>query len=74
MYVAIDSKPENGCEIQNEACGRSGIMLRLSVVTSAEHQRAVGTNAYGGVPHGAAVLKRLVAPWAGTHRMVCADS
>jgi len=49
-------------------------MLRLSVVTSAEHQRAVGTNAYGGVPHGAAVLKRLVAPWAGTHRMVCADS
>jgi len=74
MYVAIDRKPENGCEIQNAACGRSGIMLRLSVVTSAEHQRAVGTNADGGVPHGAAVLKRLVAPWAGTQRLVCADS
>jgi len=74
MYVAIDRKPENGCEIQNAACGRSGIMLRLSVVTSAENQRAVGTNADGGVPHGAAVMKRLVAPWAGTQRVVCADS
>jgi len=74
MYVAIDRKPENGCEILNAACGRSGIMLRFSVVTSAEHQRALGTNADGGVPHGAAVLKRLVAPWAGTHRVVRADS
>jgi len=49
-------------------------MLRMSVVTSAEHQRAVGTNADGGVPRSATVLKRLVAPWASTHRVVCADS
>ena len=27
MYVAIDRKPENGCEIQNAACGRSGVMI-----------------------------------------------
>jgi len=74
MYVAIDRKPENGCEIQNTACGRSGIMLRLSVVTSAEHQRATGTDNDDGLPHGASVLKRLVAPWAGTQRVVCADS
>ena len=25
MYVAINRKPENGCEIQNAACGRSGV-------------------------------------------------
>jgi len=73
MYVAIDRKPEKNCEIQNAAYERIGIMLRLSVVTSAEHQRAVGTNEDGSVPHGAAVLKLLVARWAGTHRVVCAD-
>ena len=27
MYVAIDRKPENGCEIQNVACGCSGVMI-----------------------------------------------
>jgi hypothetical protein len=27
MYVAIDRKPENGCEIQDLACGESGVML-----------------------------------------------
>lgn len=28
QYVAIDRKPENGCEIQNAAIGRSGITIR----------------------------------------------
>ena len=31
-YIAIDRKPENGCEIQNLACGESGVMLRLKLV------------------------------------------
>ena len=31
-YVAIDRKPDNGCEIQNSACGVSGIMLRLNLM------------------------------------------
>jgi len=74
MYVFMDRKPENGSEIQNRACGRSGIMLRLSVVTSAEHQQATGTDNDDGLPHGASVLKRLVGPWAGTQRVVFADS
>jgi len=74
MYVAIDRKPENGCEIQNAACGRSGLMLRVSIVTSAEHWLEAGTDDDDGLPHGTAVLKKLVAPWAGTTRTVCADS
>jgi len=74
MYVAIDRKPEIGREIQNTACGRSGIMLRLGVMTSAEHQRATGTDNDDGLPHGATFLKRLVAPWAGTQRVVRADA
>ena len=31
-YVAIDRKPENGCEIKNAACGESGIMMTLLIV------------------------------------------
>jgi hypothetical protein len=36
-YVAIDRKPENGAEIQNAPCGRSGNMLSLKLVTSVEY-------------------------------------
>ena len=36
MYIAIYRKPENGCEIQNSACGKSGVMLRLLIVNIAE--------------------------------------
>ena len=49
-------------------------MLRLSVLTSAEHQRATYTDIDDSLTHVASVLKRLVAPWAGTQRVVCADS
>jgi len=62
MYVAIDRKPENGCEIQNAACGRSGIILRLSVVTTAEHRQKDATGEEEDLPHGIAVLKKLVPP------------
>jgi len=74
MYVAIDRKPENGCEIQNAACGRSGIMLRLSVDTTADHLQEDVTGEEEDFPHGTAVLRKLVAPWTGTKRVVCADS
>jgi len=74
MYVAIDRKNENGCEIQNAACGRNGIMLNLSVVTTAEHRQGTADREDDDLPHGTVVLKNLVAPWAGTRRVVCADS
>jgi Transposase IS4 len=35
MYVAMDRKPEDGCEIQNSCCGNSGILLQLKIVKSA---------------------------------------
>ena len=74
MYVAIDRKPENGCEIQNAACGRSGIMLRLHLVTTAAEEHAPRSAAESQMLHGTAVLQRLVGPWAGSDRVVCADS
>ena len=35
MYIAMDRKPDDSCEIQNAACSLSGIMLRLKLVKSA---------------------------------------
>jgi hypothetical protein len=69
-YVAIDRKPEYGCEIQNSACGRSGIILRLKLVVSAEDEPETDPS----VLHGTSVLSYLVSPWTGTDRIVCADS
>jgi len=74
MYVAIDRQPENGCKIQNAACGRSGIMLRLHLVTTAADQHANHSAAGTQLLHGTNVFQRLVGPWAGTDRIVCADS
>jgi Transposase IS4 len=39
-YVAIDRKPDNGCELQTSACGQSGVMLRLNIVVPAEDEAA----------------------------------
>lgn len=71
-YVSIDRKPENGCENQNAACGRSGIMPRLELVTTSKDE---ATKEFEGEMNpGTAVLRRLVSPWAGSRRIVCADS
>jgi Transposase IS4 len=41
MYVAIDRKPENGCEIQNVCCGRSGVMLQIKIVKTSKEQQLI---------------------------------
>ena len=39
-FVAMERKPDDGCEIQNSCDGRSGIMMRLKLVkTSQEEDR-----------------------------------
>jgi len=48
-------------------------MFRLSVVTTAEHRPEDATSEEDDLPHGIAVLKNLVAPCAGTKRVVRAD-
>ena len=37
-YIAIDRKPENGCEIQNSVCGESGVMLQLKLVKNIQEE------------------------------------
>ena len=41
MYVAIDWKPENGCEIQNAACGDSGILIQIKLVKSKKEEERI---------------------------------
>ena len=74
MLLTIDRKPENGCEIQNTACGRSGVMIQLKVVKTAEEENASAVTDEDGNNHGTNVLKFLVEPWVRTDRCVCADS
>ncbi|KAG7369876.1 transposase IS4 [Nitzschia inconspicua] len=74
MYVAIDRKPKNGCEIQNAACGQCGVMLRLKLVKTAAEESTTTHVHNDGLQHGTAVLKFLVAPWRFSRRIVCADS
>jgi hypothetical protein len=75
MYIAIDRKPENGCEIQNAACGKSGIMMRLKLVKTAEEESTHAKELHDeGLNHGTVTIKSLVEPWTGSDRIVCADS
>ena len=74
MYVAIDRKPENGCEIQNAACGCSGVMIELKVVKTAGEENASAVTDDDGNNHGTNVLKFLVEPWVRMDCCVCADS
>ena len=73
MHVSIDRNLYNGVEIHIYACGRSVIMMRLSIVKSAmngEYQEYYEEN----IPHGKKFLKELVMPWANTDRIVCTES
>ncbi len=40
-YVHIKRKPKSGCEIQNAACGRSGIMIRIKLVKTATESKSI---------------------------------
>lgn len=40
-YIALDRKPENGCEIQDVCDGKTGIMLALKLVKSAQEEASI---------------------------------
>lgn len=75
MYIAIDRKPENGCEIQNSCCGRSGIMMRLKLVKTAKEQLTHHVeDDKTELLHGIRVLLFLTSPWYYTMRTAVGDS
>jgi Transposase IS4 len=67
-FVAIDRKPEKGCEIQTVCCGTSGIMMGLPIV---KHEVLEGEK---DLNHGVKVMIHLLDKWSPQGRIVCADS
>lgn len=63
----IDRKTENSCEIKKCAGDQSRIILRLEVVKSSFDENVANRDAR--VPHGTAVMTRLVGPWTNTYGM-----
>ena len=56
MYVAMERKPDNGVDIHNASCRRSGIMMRISIVKSARIE-ADQEDDEDNLPHVAKVMK-----------------
>jgi hypothetical protein len=59
-YVAINHKPENGCEIQNAACGKTGIMIELHVVKGPAEERLNLENDDEDLGHGCKIMLHLL--------------
>ncbi len=74
QYVSMDRKPEAGCELQDACCARSGVMLCLKLVKSAQEEASGEQEEEDGLNHGTKVLKSLVQPWAFSGRVVVGDS
>ena len=75
MHVAIDRKPENGCEIQNACCVRSRIMIRLKLVNTAEEEfNHTVPDSETGLLHGTCLLLFFIVPWTYSTRKVVGDS
>ena len=71
-YVALERKPENGCEFKSACCGESGIMLRVELTRCVEETRRLSYESEE--QHGTAITLRLVEPWFNSGRIICADS
>jgi Transposase IS4 len=72
-YVAIDHKPENGCEIQNATCGKTGIMMELHVVKGPVEEHLVLEN--DDEELSCKIMLHLLWLWSSSKcHIVCADS
>jgi hypothetical protein len=56
QYVAIDRKPENGCEVQNAGDGVSGVMMQLKLVKTVESKALHAVEGEDGLLHGTVIL------------------
>jgi Transposase IS4 len=76
MFISMERKLEDGCEIQNAACGRTGIMIQLRLVkTSREvEDNEFEDNNNTTINHGTKVLLKLIQSWKMSDRVVCANN
>ena len=56
QYIEIDTKPENGCEIQNAADGVSGIIMQLKLVKTISEEYIIFFEEHDGLLHGTQVM------------------
>jgi hypothetical protein len=80
-YLAIDRKPDNGCEIQTSCCGVSGVMLQLKVVKTLKELDAIERQQDNALDkeekkmqNGTKVSVELVKAWSHSNQIVCGDS
>lgn len=73
-YVAIQRKPESGCELQTSSCGESGIMIRIKVVMGSSSAPQTTSTQTEELSASAETTLDLIKPWLNTNRIVCADS
>lgn len=73
LFIVMDRKPDDGCELWSCCCGTTGVMLQLMVVKSEEdrHSELLSEKKYN---HGTTILSSLTSSWTGSKRLVVADS
>ena len=69
----MKKNPDNGCEIQDTCNGRSKVMIRLKLVKGSVGNELLENEDPGDL-HGTRVIKKLVATWMNSGRVVCAES
>ena len=78
MFVAIDRKPDYGCEIQSICCAKSSVMLSLKVVKKLKSRvRKDASNTDDGdigLNEGTWTIKELCSSWANTNRVAVTNS
>ena len=62
-YIAIDRKPENGCEIQNDDDGVSGIIIQLKLINTSSEEDLHSPEEHDGLLHGTNVMLNIFQPW-----------
>ena len=68
QYIAIDRKPENGCEIQNAADGVFGIMMQLKLVKTSSEEDLHYPEEHDGLSHDTKVMLNILQPWLNKQR------
>ena len=72
VYMALDRKPKNGCDIQNSADG--GVIVELKLVkVSGEELGNSTTEDVEDMLCRTKVVKELIEPWIYSGRLVCGD-
>ena len=74
-YIAIDRRPENGCEIQNAADRVSGIIIQLKLINTSSEEDLHYLEEHDGLLHGTKVMINILKPPVNKKRcVVSADS